>query len=77
MIDVWPENWDIWSAWLELSCPWRYLVGMDRAVILGLDSAEILAALDLQGVCGSRRQAFYAGFRVIADAAVPVLNQTD
>ena len=48
---------------------------MSGAVILGLDSAEVAAALRLMGYSGKAGRAIYAGLCRIADVAVPILNE--
>lgn len=74
ILEVWPENWETWMAFLGLSSPWRYLSGLSAAAIVGLDATEVLAGLKLQGIKKKRWPKIFAGLKIIADTAIPILN---
>lgn len=75
VLDVWPENWETWLAWQSQQNPWRYISGLAGAAIVGLDAAEVKASLELQGYSKKERKMIYAGFCIIADTVIPLLNQ--
>ena len=75
VLDVWPENWETWLAWQSQQNPWRYISGQAGTAIVGLDGAEVKASLELQGYSKKERKTIYAGFRIIADTVIPILNQ--
>lgn len=73
-IDVWPENWPIWDAWIGLENRWRVVVAANGEVNRqGLDAAQIESTLRLMGMKRKERERVYQGLLVMEDAALAAI----
>lgn len=73
-LEVWPENWPTWNAWLHLATQWRMIAGMAGVVHQGIEFASIPLALELAAVTPEERPAVLKGLREMERAALTVLN---
>lgn len=63
---LWPENLEVWHAWLGVQTQWR--VGMAGAT--GLDYAGVDAALRMSGIRGERRREAFGLLQLMERAAL-------
>lgn len=70
-VDIWPENWEIFLIFTELSTQWR--TGMGGAT--GLDYNAVRWLFELHGV-KDQKQAL-SDMRVMESAAINQMNQED
>lgn len=75
MLEIWPDNIDVWNVWCALRTQWRVVAGLGTAAWQGLDYAAITPLLlDSLGVKEGDRASVFNGLREMEDEAVEWLN---
>jgi hypothetical protein len=76
VLEVWPENHDVWEIWCALSTQWQLLAGAAAAIYTGLNYVAIQATLVLMGIGRREWKRIFEGLREMEHEALAVLNET-
>lgn len=77
VIDVWPENVQIWDTFMALETNWRVIAGMSGKEYQGIERASIPMALEMAGVKKKARRRVLDGLRFMERKALAALNGID
>lgn len=72
-MDVWPENWPVWSLFCSLSTQWRYSMAGPE----GLDLMPFLHLMDRLHLSPEDHADMLADLRVIEAAALEAMHTKD
>jgi hypothetical protein len=72
-VEVWPENWPAFTLFCDIGGQWRMGFGGPVA----LDYLVLHRELDDLGLTGEERQRMKADIRVMEQAALEAIHQTD
>jgi len=72
-VEVWPENWAVWSLFCELSGQWRH--GMNGAT--ALDYTTLFMRMDRLQLSADDWEAHFADIRVIERAALEQMSKAN
>lgn len=69
--EVWPENWDVWLLYTQISNQWRMAFGGPYA----LDYSVLFTVLDRQQLTAEEWQLTFSDIRVIESAALDTMSK--
>lgn len=74
-VEVWPENWQPWKLWLEMSGQW-IRAGM-TGVQVAMNYGPVMQRMERMRLCDEDWEALFADFRSMEGAALEQMSDND